>query len=314
MTKQQLILINYAERVATGRMFLAIGAALMSGDDHTKLLIRYRQIKQAQELFNYESVKPAADLKILRRAVRFIREKLDEFLRIDKIEIGAYIIVVAGKLINIIDLTVGPTQPCMDNSSKRRELKYTQPNSAGYIEVDGLYMYKAVVTRDVTVGSITSPAGDEGRLILVQDDLGGHKSTLAPGNKGDAIVLNTLPRAITSLQWYKDDTGVYWTSKIMNPGIKPTSKPVFQLNDYLNTLDIFHELGYTQIELSTDGGPWLQFTGPFSFGAVDRPKGYWRARVKGLEPTRLVSAISYSNPVNAAQIGFEYDVDNIILS
>lgn len=179
----------------------------------------------------------------------------------------------------------------------------------GVINIEDSVTYKHIATGNVKVNALDTQPGMSGVLIIKQDDLGGHRITLDTGNNGAAIIINTNPRAETRLSWERYDDAVYWKNEIITTGLLATTLPIFAINDYYNTLDIFHQLGYTEIEISTNNGPWVQFIGPITIGAVDRPRGYWRARIKANEPTRLVSGISYSNPVFAAQFGFNYTLN-----
>jgi hypothetical protein len=93
MTKKELILINFTEKVAAGNMFLEIGNKMFSGEDYKELLNTYSEIQQVQQLFDAESAKLDADLLLMRRCAIFIKMKLGMFLAIDAIRLSAYQIV-----------------------------------------------------------------------------------------------------------------------------------------------------------------------------------------------------------------------------
>lgn len=171
-------------------------------------------------------------------------------------------------------------------------------------------MKKVIINRDIRVTALEQPPGATGILLVKQNDEGGHVITLAAGNSFStgqtSIVLNTFPRAVTRLYWERYDVGAFWRSETVDPGIKPTTRPTIAIDDYYDTLDVYHQLGYSAIEMSIDNGPWQDFTGPFNIGAVDRPAGYWRFKIKALEPTRLESKIAYSLPTSSIKEGFPY--------
>lgn len=182
---------------------------------------------------------------------------------------------------------------------------YIDADDLNHIEIYNSIMYKSVISSDVTVGAILSPAGTKGTLIIVQDDLGGHLTSLAPNNKGTSIVLNTLPRAVTELTFIKTDNDAYWTSRVLDPGIQITQVPVFRIDDLYDTLEILHSFNDSDILISTNDGPYVEYTGPFSIGAVDRPAGYWKTKVKAT-PNRMESAVANSLATSSIKKGFDY--------
>lgn len=171
--------------------------------------------------------------------------------------------------------------------------------------VSGPNMKKAVVSSATTVNALPATPGQTGILIIVQDDIGGNVVSLSPLNKG-TVVLNTLPRAITELKWMRIDTSAYWETRVLEPGIVPTTLPTINLDDYYDTLEVYHSLPDSEILMSVNNGPWVPYPGKFSIGAVDRPAGYWKFMIKGLEPTRLPSAIASSLPARSIKKGFTY--------
>lgn len=164
-------------------------------------------------------------------------------------------------------------------------------------------MEKIILTQDTVVTAFDRSAGEDGKLIVVQDDEGGHLITYKDGELGGNVILDTYPRSIMILEWIRDDVNVYWTSRIAKPGIEPTSIPTIRIDDYLDTLEVFHFFPDSEILMSVNNGPWVQYPGKFNIGAVDRPAGYWRFKVKeGVD--RIESKIAYSLPTHAVKIGF----------
>lgn len=75
---------------------------------------------------------------------------------------------------------------------------------------------KIILKRDVTVSVGNPERGRSGRLIVKQDETGGHSLFLAPGQFGN-ISIEPAPGTLTLLKWIADDEGVYWTSAVLTP-------------------------------------------------------------------------------------------------
>ena len=167
-------------------------------------------------------------------------------------------------------------------------------------------MKRITATKNLILDALSAKPGSFGTLYIDQDDIGGHIITLNTGNTG-IIVLNTLPRARTELNWKRTDREVNWTSLVLDPGIKPTTLPTIRIDDRLDTLEVLHSLPDSEILMSVNDGPWINYPGLFSIGAVDRPPGYWKFKIKeGFNPPRLESGISSSLQVYAAKKGFTF--------
>jgi len=189
--------------------------------------------------------------------------------------------------------------------SQSEGFKYIEQEENGDVIIVGSSMQKVVISQDAVINANVNSAGQRGVLILKVNDDGGYKYSFAEGNIGNTI-LNTLPRAQTRLYWERYDDLVRWTSDIIMEGIKPTPIPVFAIDDYYDTLEVFSSYADSEILLSTDNGPFLPYPGKFNIGAVDRPAGYWKAKVKSLEPSRLESYIAYSLPTHSVKVGFPF--------
>lgn len=171
-----------------------------------------------------------------------------------------------------------------------------------------MIIQKVKLDRPLTIidGMARTP-GDSGILILQQDDEGAryYEKTNTWGNIGNIYIDNFLPRSLVALRWYRDDSFCYWFLEYVIKGIYPTTAPVFRVDDYHNTLDIFHPLPKSEILVSENNGPWEPYTGQKYIGPIDRPAGYWRAYVAA-NNTRTESPIAYSLPFIAGNIGFDY--------
>ncbi len=84
---------------------------------------------------------------------------------------------------------------------------------------------KIILTADAVLKAPSKQAGQEGVLIVVQDEIGGHLITLDEGNVGSSSI-GYKPGAITQLEWLRDDMFVYWKSIILtaDENILPPSK------------------------------------------------------------------------------------------
>lgn len=174
-----------------------------------------------------------------------------------------------------------------------------------------MLIQKIILDKPMTyVDGMSRSPGDSGVLILKQDDEGARYYQMAdtPGNVGDIYRDNFLPRSIITLEWYRDDERCYWQIGHIIKGIYPTTPPVFRVDDYNNTLEIFHTLPHDQILVSENNGPWLPYTGIINVGPIDRPEGYWRAYIEGNE-SRTQSPMAYSLPFRAINKGFTYTFD-----
>lgn len=154
--------------------------------------------------------------------------------------------------------------------------------------------------------------GESGILVVKQDDISGRNFTLGgEGNIGTVGAQDALPREIYTLRWYRTDEHCFWEMGDKVKGIFSTVIPVIRVDDYLNELEVLHHLPDSELEISVNNGPWIQYTGTMQIGAVDRPAGYYRARVKD-DPSRTVSPIAYSLPFKSQTEGFPY-ILNLIL-
>lgn len=79
MTKQEIALLNFAQRISTGYMAVAIGDKLSFGEPAYDLKLRLRQIQQLHKLFDYEYGKPESDLQLLYSTVIVINTLLNNF-------------------------------------------------------------------------------------------------------------------------------------------------------------------------------------------------------------------------------------------
>lgn len=191
------------------------------------------------------------------------------------------------------------------------DIEETSEN-VGMIRLEpGYHMMKSTLNLDnVYIDGSTALPGTSGYLIIRQDDIASRRLYILPesnnlGTLGSVGTNNVLPRAVTTIHWYRDDEYCYWRLQDVVKGIYPTIKPVFRVDDVANTLEVHHQLPSSEMEISTNNGPWVQYTGTIYVGPVNRPAGYFRARVKD-HPSRTTSPIAYSLPFNAVIKGFPY--------
>lgn len=173
----------------------------------------------------------------------------------------------------------------------------------GVVNIVSVGMKKVVITQNTKFDASSNPPGTFGRVIAIIDDEGGHTFDYAVNNTGDVPRSNTLARAETEFTWFRTDTGTFWQSRILKGGLVQTVVPVFAIDDYNKTLEIFSGYPDDQILLSTNNGPWEVYTGKFSFADLNRPAGFWRAKVIA-GYNRLESKIQYSLPTYVGKRGF----------
>ncbi|MDN3548768.1 fibronectin type III domain-containing protein [Mucilaginibacter aquaedulcis] len=77
---------------------------------------------------------------------------------------------------------------------------------------------KIKLTKDTTLIVSTPTKGEVGKLLVVQDSVGGHQ-VLLPENNFGKVVIETAPNTTTLLEYYVDDTGIFWSSTILTPAI-----------------------------------------------------------------------------------------------
>lgn len=171
------------------------------------------------------------------------------------------------------------------------------------IEINSVGIKKSILTDDVNIGAMTAIQGMFGKLLLVQDDEGNHVMNYKTNNIGEKIPTNTLPRAVTELNWFKDDVRAWWTVRVLFEGIEPTPIPTIALDNYYFTLEVFDFYDDSEILMSVNGGAWVPYPGKFSVAQINRPAGYWRFKVKEAEG-RIESKIASSLPLSAVRTGF----------
>ena len=175
----------------------------------------------------------------------------------------------------------------------------------GVLHVSTMGTKKITIVEDTYFDALGAKPGMSGTIIAVIDDPAGHVFYLAEGNLGPTLVSNTLARAETELKWMRTDNAVYWTSRVLKEGIEQTVKPVFAIDDYYKTLDIFAAYPYSEIVMSTNSGPFLPFTGRIDIADIDRPAGYWKAKIISATD-RLESALAISLPTYQGRRGFPF--------
>lgn len=70
--------------------------------------------------------------------------------------------------------------------------------------------------------------------------------------------------------------------------------PTIVADDVANTLTATHPLGNSEILVSENGSPFVQYTGSINVGVAERPEGYWRFKTKASLPERNESDIAKS--------------------
>jgi hypothetical protein len=65
------------------------------------------------------------------------------------------------------------------------------------------------------------------------------------------------------------------------PVVVTPAPPTINANDANDTLIFGSPLGISEIVVSTQDGPFLPYTNSISIGDVDRPEGYYKAKIKG---------------------------------
>ena len=161
----------------------------------------------------------------------------------------------------------------------------------------------STITTDITIDASSATPGITGKLLVIVDDEGNHIVNYADGNVGDKIPTNSLPRAETEFSWYKTNKKTIWNVKIISEGIEQTTIPTISLDNYFYTLEVFHFEDDSEILMSVNGGPWIQYPGKFNVDQVDRPAGYWQFKIKeGVD--RIESKVAFSLPLSAIRRGF----------
>lgn len=95
---------------------------------------------------------------------------------------------------------------------------------------------KIILTRSSTLEAPDKLAGQSGKLLVVQDAVGGHLLELGEGYLGSSSI-GLRPNAVTELTWIRDDVTVYWTSILLtaeNP-VSPPSRVTDLLTELVDT-------------------------------------------------------------------------------
>ncbi len=79
MTKQELALSNFAQRISTSHLTVAIGEDLSYGNDPIELKFKLRLLQQLHKLFDYEYGIVDSSLVILTKTVTVINTLLNNF-------------------------------------------------------------------------------------------------------------------------------------------------------------------------------------------------------------------------------------------
>ncbi|TWR26907.1 fibronectin type III domain-containing protein [Mucilaginibacter achroorhodeus] len=75
---------------------------------------------------------------------------------------------------------------------------------------------KILLTSDLELGVSTPTLGETGRVLVRQNSVGFHTVTLPEGHFGN-ITVEPTPNKTTLLEYYVDDSGIYWNSTILTP-------------------------------------------------------------------------------------------------
>lgn len=86
-----------------------------------------------------------------------------------------------------------------------------------------------------------------------------------------------------------------------NPGNTTPVAPTVTANDTNNTLDFSSTLGNSEIVISINGGAYVAYTGQINVGDVERPAGYWKAKIK-VDTGRNESSITNSPAFTATPV------------
>lgn len=88
MTKQELVILNYSQKIAAGKMFLSLAEEMFSGQEYNYQWQEYRKIKQVQRLFNFESSKVSPDLILLSKCISLLKILLGPYLSLGTVYVN----------------------------------------------------------------------------------------------------------------------------------------------------------------------------------------------------------------------------------
>lgn len=77
--KQELALTNFAQKIATARMIVALGKRMNYGESTSELRFRIRQVKQLQKLFDIEYGRDDFSMTTLQDVVNIINTLINDF-------------------------------------------------------------------------------------------------------------------------------------------------------------------------------------------------------------------------------------------
>ncbi|WP_026904567.1 hypothetical protein [Pedobacter glucosidilyticus] len=105
----------------------------------------------------------------------------------------------------------------------------------------------------------------------------------------------------------RNESGITNSPIFLSNNITPPP-PVAVADDVLNTLAFTHELGSSEIVVSTNNGSYMPYS-PINVGDLDRPIGYYKAKIKAA-PGRNESMVTNSPAFTASGSSDEYYLDN----
>lgn len=302
MTKQELITLNYVQKVAAANIVLEIGRQRSYGLDADDLSDLYRIVKQVQEQFYHESLKIEPDMKVLHNTSLKLTHLLSKFMPKGPIEI------VESDVVPVGTVKLPPRPPVQvfygwaDTAEYPTEAAIMASEYSFFIPFGGALNIPFQLVQEPKYSWFATPDTEPLKTNWDGQNSPLNKGDIGEGNLfGDPIHIGGLYYYITSYPTFFDEavliTGGGTLPNVIEPGEIPETitpnPPTVIGNDTTNTLTATHFLGTSEILVSVNNGAYAQYTGPISVGDVDRAAGYWKFKIKAAQ-YRNESAVANS--------------------
>lgn len=293
MSKEELILVNVAQKYAIGALVKEILNQRSLGLEGAELSDLYQKVADVQLLFEQESYKASPDMKVLHSASMKLDFLLSEFMPKGKIEIGEPVLVPVGE----VKL---PPRPPVQVFYGWRDSVSEYPTEDQILSSENFFFIPFG-------GSLVLPFSDvqewKHAWFALPDteplktNWDGQNSPLNRGEIGGDNLFGN-PVHIGAFHYYFTTfptifempvvvTGGGVEPEVIEPGDIPETitpePPTLTANDTLNTLTAAHALGNSEILVSVNGAAYVQYTGVINVGDVDRPAGYWKFKIKAAQ-------------------------------
>lgn len=284
MTKTELVMRNYTQKIALAKLALFIGAQIANGQDYEDLRYTYRRADQIQALFDTNIVKIEYDEDMMHDCVATLHHLLGRWL--PKGELG---------IVDSINVPVGTlTAP----PAVAHEVYYGWADTGAELTVEQIEGSSFLLSFPGTNYSLPFQEETEYKYLWfaepktepIKTDWEDPTNPLNKGQIGGGGNLFKSPVEIGDYRFYISnyatiaDASLTFKSggEIINPDpewITPSAPQVIG-DDVLNTLTATHAQYPTEIVVSENGGTFEPYIETIEVGDVDRAVGYWKFKVK----------------------------------